>query len=627
MTKNNIIRKFGECSTWNIKSKMKIKQKEITGYDVIVIGAGHAGCEAAISSSRIGAKTLLISINMDSIAHMPCNSAIGGPGRGQLVREIDVLGGEMAKNVDRNFIHMRMLNTSKGPSVRALRAIVDKRRYFLNMKKVIENQKNLEIRQGLVTGIEKNKEYYFILTSDSAIYSCKNIVICTGTFLNANIFWGNNNIEAGRHGEISSKKLGLSLVKMGFKFARLKTDTPPRVDKKTINFDRLKVQMYDENPDLFSYDSCYNGTKQVKVYITYAEKECIDYIKRNIKKSTAYGHEINSKGPKYCPSIEDKVVRFAERQRHLVFIQPEGKDTNEMYLHGLSTTFPEEIQDKMVRKIKGLENAVITRPGYGVEYDYLLPFQIKADLESKIHKGIFFAGQINGTTGYEEAAAQGILAGINAARKSKNLNTIIIKRQDGYIGVLIDDLLVKGVSEPYRMLTSRNEYRILHRHDNADIRLVKYLKDMGYKKKAEKILKKYEKIEQAIKDIKLNKTYKNKRLWEKIKQGSLAENERIILKKNLNLNKSELDIVVVNIKYEQYIKREINNIEKLKENVDVKIPEDIDYRKVKNISNEALISLSGKRPYNLEQASRLEGVNPSDVFSLYYYIKIVSRGT
>ncbi len=596
-------------------------------YEVVVIGAGHAGCEAALASARRNAKTLLLTISLDNIGLMPCNRAIGWPGRGQMVREIDALGGEISKNVDKNFVHMRMLNTSKGPAVRTLRAIVDKKRYVLSMKNVLENQDGLDLRQGLATEIKRGNKKYLIYASDETVYECKCIVFCTGTFLRAKIFWGKNEIEAGRQGEINSKSLPVSLEKLGFKFGRLKTGTPPRVDRKTVRTQVLAKQLYDEKPQVFSFGNQYDGRSQIENYITYVEKDCMEFIKKNLMKSTVYGTDYKTEGPKYCPSIEDKIAKFPGKERHLIFIQPEGRETNEMYLHGLSTAFPEEVQIGILKRIKGLENASITRPGYGVEYDYLLPYQIKYDLESKVHKGLFFSGQINGTTGYEEAAAQGLIAGINAARNSKGLDSIKIERKDGYIGILLDDIAVKGVREPYRMLTSRNEYRLYHKHDNADIRMIDFLKKAGLEKKAGKIRKKYKNIERALKDIKNLDRYKNKGFLKKIKTDLLNEKDIEKLKNDLSLNGEEIVSVCIELKYEVYLKREKDKILEINSNLDMRIPEDINYGNIGNISNEALKVLRMSKPANLDQASRIEGVGPSDIFSIFYYLRNVSRET
>ncbi|MCG2790163.1 MAG: tRNA uridine-5-carboxymethylaminomethyl(34) synthesis enzyme MnmG, partial [Actinomycetia bacterium] len=515
-------------------------------YGVIVIGAGHAGCEAALASARNGSKTLLATISMDSIALLPCNSAVGGPGRGQLVREIDALGGEIGKNVDKSYIHSRMLNISKGPALRTVRAIVDKKRYFLYMKQVLENQENLDLKQGLVAKIEKFGIKYKLIKTDESFYIGKCIVIATGTFLRGKIFWGKYEREAGRQGEINSIKLPGCLENIGYKFGRLRTETPPRVDKKTVDFKNIRTQKYDELPEMFSFDNVYDGREQLNNHITYIEKECIDFIVKNIKKSSIYEISMKSENPKYCPSIEDKVSRFKNRKRHQIFIQPEGKDTNEMYLHGLFTTFSEDIQEGIIKRIKGLEKAEITRPGYGVEYDYLIPGQLNINLESKKHKNIFFAGQINGTTGYEEAAAQGIIAGINASLSSWDKENIFLSREDGYIGILIDDVILKGVIEPYRMLTSRNEFRLYHRHDNADIRMSKILRKIGHEKKANIISKKYEKIDEAYSNIKKSKYFNSKKMIEDIKQDRLSKDNINIIKNTFNLDDKELNSLIIN---------------------------------------------------------------------------------
>ncbi len=596
-------------------------------YDVIIIGAGHAGCEAAKAAANAGAKTLMITISLDSIGTLPCNSAIGGPGRGQLVRELDALGGEMAKNTDKNYIHSRIMNISKGPALRTIRAIVDKKRYFMSMKYMLENCPNLSLRQGLAESINTDGKAYVIHTSDGDRYMCKCVVIATGTFLRSSIFWGKHEIKAGRQGEINSVSFTYALEKLGYKFARLRTETPPRVDLRTINTENLRVQPYDIKPEMFSYESEFIKRRQLNNYITYIEKDCINYILANISSAPAIKKQNYSKSPKYCPSIEDKVNKFYNRSRHLVFIQPEGIESNEAYLHGLFTTLSEEVQQGIVRRINGLENAIITRPGYGVEYDYLKPFQLNNTLESKKHAGIYFAGQINGTTGYEEAAAQGIIAGYNAALKSKERNPVIIEREDGYIGVLIDDIILKGTSEPYRMLTSRNEYRLYHRHDNADLRMVKFLKKLGQLQKARLITVKYKKIDNAFKNLKNTKYYKSRNILEDVKQDrvdiSVIEN----IKKQFNLNETEMQNLVINIKYEPYINREKEIIEKIKSISDISIPGNIDYEAVKNLSAEGREVLKIKKPGSLNQAGRLEGVRATDILSLAVYLKNVSRET
>jgi len=605
----------------------KYINNDIYKYDVIIIGSGHAGCEAGKAAAAAGAKTLIININMDSIGLMPCNSAIGGPGRGQLVREIDVLGGEMAKNSDRNYIHSRLMNISKGPALRTIRALVDKKRYTINMKYVLENCENLDLRQGLAESIYRDNKTYIIQTSDGERYRCNCVVVATGTFLRSSIFWGKNEIKAGRHGEINSVSFAYSLEKLGYKFARLRTETPPRVDLRTIDTASLKLQQYDEIPEMFSYESSKIERKQLNNYITYIEKDCINYILDNISLAPAFQKKNNSKGPKYCPSIEDKVNKFYNKIRHMVFIQPEGTESNEMYLHGLFTTFSEEVQQGIIRRIKGLENAIITRPGYGVEYDYLCPFQINSNLESKKHTGIYFAGQINGSTGYEEAAAQGIIAGYNAALKSKRKKPIVIEREDGYIGVLIDDIVLKGTTEPYRMLTSRNEYRLYHRHDNADFRMIKFLKKLGYFQKASLITDKYEKIDNAFKNIKSTKYYKSRDILENIKQDRINMSIIKNIKNDFLLNDTELQSLIINIKYEHYIDREKEIIQKMKSLPDANIPAYTDYKIVKNLSAEGREVLDIKKPASLKQAGRLEGVRATDVLALAVHLKNVSRET
>jgi tRNA uridine 5-carboxymethylaminomethyl modification enzyme len=600
---------------------------EIYRFDVLVIGSGHAGYEAALASARIGSKTLMITINLDSIALMPCNCAIGGQGRGQLVREIDALNGEMGKNTDKAYLSSRVLNISKGPALRAIRAVVDKKKYQLEMKRTLENQENLAIRQGIVARIQVLDGIFKVYTNDDISYESKAVIITTGTFLNAKIFWGKHETEAGRQGEVSSTKIADCLKGLGYKFSRLRTETPPRVDKKTINFENLKVQHYDINPQMFSFDNSYDGREQLCSHISYIDKECIEFIRENISKSPIFERQFLSKSPKYCPSIEDKVNRFADKDRHLVFIQPEGIETNEMYLHGLYTTFSEDIQIEIIHRIKGLENAELTRPGYGVEYDYLLPFQINNNMESKKHKNLFFAGQINGSTGYEEAAAQGIVAGYNAALSSLNLGQITINREDAYIGILIDDIITKGITEPYRMLTSRNENRLLHRHDNADFRMLKFLKILGFSDKASQIENKYEKINSAYINIKGNKIKYSNEILEDLRQDRLNNELFQKIKTDFSLDDVEIASLIIELKYESYLERERQRVGSLGFAEEMLIPEDIKYEKVKNLSNEALEKLSQIRPQFLGQALRLEGVRPLDVLSVLSYIKNVSRET
>ena len=612
-------------------------------YDVIVVGGGHAGCEASLAASRMNHKTLLITGNIKNIADMPCNPSIGGPAKGILVREIDALGGEMGINTDKSLIQLKMLNTKKGPAVRALRAQADKITYPMEMLKTLQNQKKLDIIEGFVDDLIVNNNTVdgVILESGEKI-SSKVVILTTGTYLKADILVGDKRNPGGPHGEKESKNLSDNLRKLGLTIQRLKTGTPQRLDKSSIDYSKLTKENGDNELRSFSYDysPTYKINEQEPCYLTYTNEKTHEIIKKNLNKSSMYGGYVRGVGPRYCPSIEDKVVRFSDKERHQLFLEPESRFYDDIYLQGFSTSMPYEIQEEMVHSLVGLENAKILKYAYAIEYDAIDPLEMKKNLESKIIENLFTAGQINGTSGYEEAAAQGLMAGINAALKIEGKEPFVLGRNEAYIGVLIDDLTTCGTKEPYRMLTSRAEYRLLLRHDNADIRLRKYGYDLGLisEEKYHKFQEKLVKIEELKKYLKNNKivTSENNLLQEMgtslINDGislyELCRRPEITIEKLIQFKKvpdiytkEVIEQVEIYIKYEGYILKEEKEVDKMKELESIKIPIDIDYDKVINIASEAKDKLEKVRPETIGQASRISGVNPADIAMLSVYLK------
>ncbi|GAB1158523.1 tRNA uridine-5-carboxymethylaminomethyl(34) synthesis enzyme MnmG [Paenibacillus illinoisensis] len=617
-------------------------------YDVIVVGAGHAGVESALAAARMGSKTLMITINLDMVAFMPCNPSIGGPAKGHVVREIDALGGEMGRNIDKTFIQMRMLNTGKGPAVHALRAQADKFSYQHKMKETMENERNLTMRQGMVDRlIVEDGKCVGVVTQTGTEYRAQAVVLTTGTYLRGKVIMGELMYESGPNNQQPSLKLSEHLRELGFDLVRFKTGTPPRVHKDTIDFSKTEIQPGDDEPKFFSYETESSENEQLPCWLTYTSVETHQIINDNLHRAPMFSGVIEGTGPRYCPSIEDKIVRFSDKPKHQIFLEPEGKNTSEYYVQGLSTSLPEDVQLAVLRSIPGMEKVEMMRNGYAIEYDAMVPTQLWPSLETKRLPGLFTAGQINGTSGYEEAAGQGIMAGINAARKVQGKEPVILDRSQGYIGVLIDDLVTKGTNEPYRLLTSRAEYRLLLRHDNADLRLTEIGHDIGLvsDERYAKFLDKKAKVDAEVERLKAAKARPadvNPKLEEfgstPIQDGStlltLLRRPEITYDWVEQVSPSEVELtadmkeqVEIQIKYAGYIEKQLIHVERLQKMEKKKIPDTIEYNDVHGLAMEAKQKLSTIRPISIGQASRIAGVTPADISILLVYLEHYNRVT